>query len=45
MDPRLIDYYIINSALSSKIGINYFYQLDFGNPSYVVIVIELSDWD
>ena len=45
MDPRLIDYYIINSAISSKIGISYRDQLDFVNPSYVVIVIKLSDWD
>ena len=47
MDPRLIDYYIIdyyiiNSAIPSKIGIEDRYQLHFGNPSYVVILMELS---
>ena len=32
MDPNLVDYFTINCAISSKIGIENRYQIDFSNP-------------
>ena len=32
MEPILIDYYIIDCAIASKIPIKYRYRTDFGNP-------------
>ena len=31
IDPNLIDYYLIDCAISSKIGIKNGYQIDFSN--------------
>ena len=34
MDPKIIDYYIINCAIPSIITIENRYQIDFGKPGY-----------
>ena len=31
MDPNLIDYYMIDSLIPSKIRVQYRYQINFGN--------------
>ena len=33
MDPNIIDYYIINCAITSIVTIEKCYQLDFGKPA------------
>ena len=38
MDPKLMDYYIIDCAVLSKIAIEYHYQIDFGNLVYMFIL-------
>ena len=32
MDPKIIDYYIIDCSKPSKIGIEYRYNIGFNNP-------------
>ena len=43
MNPDLIDYYIINCPIPSKIAIENRYQIDFGNPvtiSKILLLLE-----
>ena len=34
MDPNIIDYYIMDCAIPSKITIEYRYQIEFGKPDF-----------
>ena len=38
MNPNLIDYYIINCPIPSKIAIENRYQIDFGNPDKLLVL-------
>ena len=36
MDPKLVDYYMIDCAIQSTIGNKYCYHIKFGNPRNIL---------
>ena len=41
MDPKSIDYYIIDCAIPTKISIEYCYQINFGNNCIKFVIVRL----